>query len=103
MTQIILLPGLIEDFERIRSHLQQHESAAAENRIVGIIKALDGLTDNPLLGRGRENGMRELVIGRDTRGYIALYRFVEKMDTVVVLAVRAQREAGYARNPEGSA
>ena len=59
--------------------------------------AIDVLADNPLIGRELEHGKRELVIGRDAHGYVALYRYVEAMDTVVILAIRAQREAGYTR------
>jgi hypothetical protein len=42
--------------------------------------------------------MRELLIGRESRGYVALYRFVAAIDTVFVLAVRRQRESGYKRD-----
>jgi toxin ParE1/3/4 len=35
------------------------------------------------------------VIGRDSHGCIALYRFVASVDTVFVLAIRGQRESGY--------
>lgn len=41
--------------------------------------------------------MRELIIGRGSRGYVALYRYVPEIDTVFVLAIRSQREAGYKR------
>ena len=41
--------------------------------------------------------MNELVIGRDSHGYVALYRYVAAIDTVFVLAIRSQREAGLAR------
>ena len=41
--------------------------------------------------------MRELVIGRGSRGYVALYRYVAQIDTVFLLAVRGQRESGYKR------
>ncbi|MGH8579450.1 MAG: type II toxin-antitoxin system RelE/ParE family toxin, partial [Gammaproteobacteria bacterium] len=41
---------------------------------------------------------RELVIGRSARGYVALYRYIEQIDTVFVLAIRSQREAGYSRS-----
>ena len=44
-----------------------------------------------------KNGKRELVIGRATRGYVALYRDVAAIDTVFALAVRAQREGGFKR------
>lgn len=44
-----------------------------------------------------KDGKRELVIRRATRGYVALYRYVAAIDTVFVLAVRAQREDGFKR------
>ena len=44
-----------------------------------------------------KDGKRELVIGRAKRGYVALYRYVATIDTVFLLAVRAQREAAYAQ------
>jgi hypothetical protein len=41
--------------------------------------------------------LRELAICQGAHGYIALYRHVIALDTVFVLAIRAQREAGHAR------
>jgi toxin ParE1/3/4 len=38
------------------------------------------------------------VIGRGARGYVALYRHVAEIDTVFILAIRGQKEAGYARS-----
>ena len=97
MSRIVLLPAVGEDFERIRVHLQQHESSDMGDRIAGIVGAIDVLADNPLIGRELEHGKRELVIGRGAHGYVALYRYVEAMDAVVILAIRAQREAGHTR------
>jgi len=34
------------------------------------------------------------VIGRRSRGFVALYRYVAEIDTVFVLALRSQREFG---------
>jgi hypothetical protein len=36
-------------------------------------------------------------VGRRSRGYLALYRYVAEIDTVFVLALCSQREAGYTR------
>ena len=55
------------------------------------------LEHNPLIGRSALGEMNELVIGRDSYGYVALYRYVDAIDAVFVLAIRSQREAGYAR------
>lgn len=50
----------------------------------------------PMIGRPVTRDKRELVIGRRSHGYVALFRYVVDVDTVFVLAVRSQREAGYA-------
>ena len=63
----------------------------------GITSAVGILEDNPLVGKPAKDGLRELVIGRGANGYVALYRYLEEIDTVFVLAIRGQREAGYAR------
>lgn len=42
--------------------------------------------------------LRELVIGSDARGYVALYRYVVQLDTVFALAIRGQKEAGFTRS-----
>ena len=41
--------------------------------------------------------MNELVIGHDTYWRVAFCRYAAVIDTVFVLAIRSQREAGYAR------
>jgi len=95
MSRIELAPGIGGDFERILDHLLQHEVENAASRIGDIIKAIDVLEHNPLIGRSVRADLRELVIGRRTRGYVALYRYVAELDTVFVLAIRGQKEAGY--------
>jgi len=47
------------------------------------------------MGRSAEEGMRELVISHGRTGYVALYDYLAPIDSVVILAVRHQREAGY--------
>jgi hypothetical protein len=48
-----------------------------------------------MIGRPVDDDKRELVIGRDARGFVALYRYLAEIDTVFILALRGQREAGY--------
>jgi plasmid stabilization system protein ParE len=97
MSRVELAPELVEDFDRILAHLAQYKAEDAFLRITEIVRAIDVLEHNPMIGRPVANGKRELVTGRKGHGYIALYRYVEEIDTVFVLAVRSQREAGYAR------
>jgi len=92
-----LAAEVADDFDRILEHLIQQHVDDAASRVHDIISALSVLERNPLIGRPVEQGKRELVIGRRSRGYIALYRYVPQVDTVFVLAIRSQREAGYAR------
>jgi plasmid stabilization system protein ParE len=95
-TRIELAPEVADDFERILDHLVQHGVQDAASRIQDIIAAIDTLERNPMIGRPVGPANRELVIGRRSRGYLALYRYIVEIDTVFVLAVRSQSEAGYA-------
>ena len=95
MARIELALGIQRDFDRILDHLSEHAVEGAPGRIREIIQAIDVLQHNPLIGRPASADTRELVIGRSARGYVALYRYVEGIDTVFVLAIRSQREAGY--------
>jgi toxin ParE1/3/4 len=97
MMRIELAPEVMDDLQRITQHLQQHEISDTTARIGEIIAAIDVLVKNPLIGRPAENRFRELIIGHDSRGYIALYRYLEEIDLLIVLAIRSQREAGYLR------
>ena len=98
MTRIRLGSGVLEDLERIAVWLRHHEVEHAQTRADEIVGALDVLAGNPLIGRPAGDERRELLIGRDSRGYVALYRYIAVIDTALVLAIRAQREAGYARD-----
>jgi toxin ParE1/3/4 len=97
MTRIELLPEVGDDLDRILDYLGGHDVQDAPSRLNEIIQALDVLTQNPLIGRPSADGKRELVIGRESHGYVALYRYLEEIDTIFVLALRGQREAGFKR------
>lgn len=86
----------MDDFDRILDHLARHRVANPDQRIREIIEALDVLEHSPMIGRPVANGKRELVIGRRSHGYVALYRYIAEVDIAFVLALRSQREAGYA-------
>ncbi len=95
MTRIEVAPQVLDDFDRIFDHIAQFNVGSAPERIAEIVEAIQVLARSPLLGRPAKDGKRELVIARGGRGYVALYRYVAQIDAVFVLAVRAQREAGY--------
>jgi len=98
MARIEAAPEVVDDFDRFFEHLTQFEVDNVPGRLAEILQAVEVLATSPLIGRPVEDGKRELVIGRGSHGYIALYRYVTEADTVFLLAVRSQREAGYGRD-----
>jgi len=50
------------------------------------------LEHNPMIGRPANNDKRELVIGRSSHGYVALYRYIAEIDTVLSLLCAANRK-----------
>lgn len=94
MSRIEIAPEVADDLERILDHLLQFEILDARARLGDIFTAIDVLDNNPLIGRIVRADLRELVIGRGAHGYVALYKYVAELDTVFVLAVRGQKEAG---------
>lgn len=99
MTRIEFAPEVTGDLDRTIEHLQQHDSPNARARVAQIASAIDALVDNPLIGRPVARRKRELIIGRDAGGHVALYSHVAALDLVLVLAIRSQSEAGYANSP----
>lgn len=97
MTRIELAPEVLGDFDRIIDHLMRFDAQDVEARIHELMDAIQILSHSPLIGRRVKGGQRELVIGRDARGCVALYRYVSDIDVAFVLAVRAQRESGFKR------
>jgi plasmid stabilization system protein ParE len=95
VARIELAPEVLDDFDRFFEHMARFEAADAPERLQEILDAIQVLAHSPLIGRIVHGGMRELIIGRGSRGYIALYRYVAEIDAVFVLALRAQRESGF--------
>lgn len=86
----------LSDLERLHTFLARADPRAAAASIARITSAVEALHDHPLIGRPVEAGLRELVISRGKTGYVALYRYDEAKDGVLLLCIRHQREAGYA-------
>ena len=95
MSRIEVAPEVREDVDRILEHLKKFEVEEPSVRIDEIVHGISVLEHNPLIGRLARNDLRELIIGRGAHGYVALYRYIPEVDTVFLLAIRNQREAGY--------
>ena len=85
----------LSDLERLIDFLMENDPPAATQTAALIVSAVEALEHHPLIGRPVESNFRELVISRGKTGYLALYRYDEARNRVLVLTVRHQREAGY--------
>ena len=95
MAQVILAERARGDLVRLFDFLAAEDPRAASDAIEDILDAFVVLERHPLIGRPIEENMRALMISRGKSGYVALYDYYEATDTVLVLAVRHQREAGF--------
>lgn len=93
MTRVKLAASALRDLDRIREFLLIHDQQNEPERMQQLLSALNVLTFAPEIGRRVSPERRELVIGRDARGYVAQYRYLRPTDTVLVMAVRHQRES----------
>lgn len=84
------------DLERLTDFLLETDPPATARTVDLIAEAVTILERHPLIGRPVADGLRELVVSCGRTGYVALYSHEPAHDAVLILAVRHQREAGYA-------
>ena len=95
MAQVVYSARVLGSLEHELGSLLARNPTAAEPAADAIESAVGTLAAHPLVGRRIEADLRELVISFGITGYIALYRFEVREDTVRVLALRHQQEIGY--------
>jgi addiction module RelE/StbE family toxin len=95
MTRWLISTDAANDLEQLVDFSHAQLSPYAETTIDLILNGLSLLAQHPEIGRKVEHHFRELIISRGKTGYIALYKYDEESDVVLVLAIRHQREAGY--------
>ena len=96
MARLIYSSHAFTDFDRLTDFLIDTDPEAAGQTMELIAEAVSILKRHPLIGRPIDDHLRELVISRGITGYIALYSYEAKQDTVLILAIRHQRESGFA-------
>ena len=94
MTSVVYTAGALEDLDRLTDFLVETDPPSASDTAAIIGRALMMLEEHPYIGRPVNGDLRELVISRGRTGYVALYVYREALDTVLILAVRHQRESG---------
>lgn len=95
MTSLRFGDGVAEDIERIAEHWRAYQIEGVQERLAEILDALELLKQHPNIGRPAGSLHRVLIIGQGSRGYVARYWYDPLDDAVEVLALRAQREAGF--------
>ena len=97
MPHVIITESAGQGLERCRRFLASKSPEAARRAAKAIEQQFLLLETTPASGRPfpERPEWRELIIEFGDSGYVALYRHEPADDTVVVLAFRHQKEAGY--------
>lgn len=95
MAHVQIARQALADLERLFEFIAETDPVRARRQLLSVRRALELLADHPLLGRDAEDGRRELLLSRGRDGYVAKYRWIPVAGTVLVLAVRHAREAGF--------
>jgi plasmid stabilization system protein ParE len=96
MPRVVFSPAALRDLHRLREFSRPKSPNAATRSAKVIIKAIQGLSRQPDIGRPAEDlgpGYRELPIDFGNTGYLALYRRIN--DEVIIVALRHQLEDAY--------
>ena len=96
MARVVLSAQAFADLERLEAFLHDTGDPLAAGLLDYVFDALHVLTHQPGIGRPVGGGLRELIISRGRSGYLARYHLDHRSQTVRVLRIRHQREAGYA-------
>lgn len=96
MARLIYSSHTFNDLERLTDFLIDTDPAAASETVELIAEAVSILKRHPQIGRPVQENLRELVISRGKTGYVALYSYEAEHDAVLILAIRHQRESGFA-------
>ena len=95
MTRLVFAPQAAQDLKRLTEFLLETDPCAANETVSVLIDGLRILKQHPLVGRTVEQDYRELIISRGRTGYVALYTYDITSNTVLILAIRHQRESGF--------
>ena len=97
MPKLIWSPRALRDVQRCYRFLAHKNPGAATRAVQAIRHGVKMLGQRPEIGRpieDMEDAYREWQIDFGDSGYVARYRVVPDTDTVIILAVRRQKEAG---------
>lgn len=96
MPQVVFAPAALRDLQRLRDFLRPKSAEAARWSGEAIREGVKILSAHPGLGRMVDDlpeQFREWLIEFGDSGYVVRYRI--SAETVTILAIRHQKEAGY--------
>ncbi len=96
MPQVIFAPAALRDLERLRELLEPKNPEAAARSANAIFQGIQALKEQPAIGRpvdGLPEEYRDWLIEFGDSGYVTRYRI--DGETVVILAIRHQKEVGF--------
>ena len=96
MPRLIWTEPALRDVQRLYRFLAGKNADSATRAVKAIRSGVKILAQHPEIGRPAEDmepEYREWLIDFGDSGYIALYRY--DGETIIIVAVRHQREAGY--------
>jgi hypothetical protein len=94
LVRIVFSPKALQDLERLTDFLIQTDKNAALTTIELIKEAIQILSQHPYIGRTFDLHIRELIISRAKSGYVAMYSFDERKNTILICSIRHQKESG---------
>ena len=95
MASVRLTARAFAHLEQIFEFIAATDPQRALATVEKIREAVLILERHPLIGRTVEDGRRELIISRGRSAHVVLYRWLPADETILVLAVRDARQAGY--------
>lgn len=89
------LPGAVSDLQRLRDFILPHNADAARRAVAIIRKTVSTLQQHALFGKPIEEmpDFLDIAIPFGSSGYLLRYRL--ERDTVLIVAVKHDREAGF--------
>jgi plasmid stabilization system protein ParE len=96
LAKVIYTHQALIDLERLADFLVETPPHSAAATIDLITETTVLLERHPYIGSLSVDELRGLIISQGKSGHVALYSYEENQDTVLILAIRHQREAGYA-------
>jgi plasmid stabilization system protein ParE len=96
MARVEVTRRALRGLGRLFEFIAIEDQVRARDHVLSVGRAFELLAEHPLLGRDSEDGRRELVLARGRYGNIAEHRWLPAEEVVLILAMRHQREAGYA-------